>query len=76
MEFKGTKGEWTIQEIENTKLTNIKSNKSDWFVAEDVLIKDAQLIATAPKLLKDLIDLVWLVEKGATSEEITERILE
>jgi len=35
---------------------------------------NAKLIASAPLLLSDLCDLVWLIESGATQEELEERI--
>lgn len=38
--------------------------------------RNAELISIAPKMHSDLTDLIWLVEQGATQEELKERILE
>lgn len=48
------------------------------YAGENVLERKAntQLIATAPELLKDAIDLLQLVKNHATREEIQERIYE
>ena len=56
MEFKGTKGKWTIQnQGTDSVLKNITCREySDWFVAESILYYDAKLIAAAPELLKAL----------------------
>ena len=35
---------------------------------------NALLISKAPEMLQDLIDIVWLIEMGATLEELNERI--
>lgn len=37
--------------------------------------KNAKLLTKSPELLSDLNDLVWLIQNGATIEEIQERAL-
>lgn len=54
-EKKFTKGPWKVRlrpEISN--LAEIVSERSNWFVAEEILKCDANLIAAAPDLLKEL----------------------
>lgn len=84
-EFKGTKGEWTVKEykednyisidlvgrIHNPSLASISPSEE---VYEEATA-NAKLIGASPDLLQDLIDLVWLVDKGATEREITHRII-
>ena len=91
MEFKGTKGEWKVlDEFRNVKILN-KSNQPMFqsdincfddengmhkYYSHNKIMSNAQLIATAPELLKDAIDLLWLVKNHATHEEIQERVYE
>jgi hypothetical protein len=83
METKQTKGEWYVSDIpqEDGKYIYTKENP---FSAIARVYKgenphstnaeaNAKLIAHSPLLLQDLNDLVWLIEQGATIEEIQER---
>jgi hypothetical protein len=53
MEFNGTQGEWKVRKT--GKLNDVyNQEESNWFIAQDINPYDAQLIATAPELLKEL----------------------
>lgn len=65
-EFKGTKGEWKVsEEINGSERICIESESNDNFIdcwglnltTEDEMISNAKLIASAPVLLKALIEL-------------------
>lgn len=81
-EFKGTKGKWDLQK--KTPYTKViysyKSNAEIARVFEEGFINKAQmeanakLIACAPEIFLDLVDLVWLIDNRATYEELIERI--
>lgn len=80
--FKGTKGEWKIEN--NVIYQLLKNQRSEPRICKvsdcheigySEMEANAKLIASAPTMKDDIIDLIWLVEKGATPEEINERIL-
>jgi len=88
--FKGTKGKWEVSiafegETENIHIKssgnlltvedfNGKAVAIIGRIGEEEQEANARIIASAPLLLSDLNDLVWLIEKGATQEELEERI--
>jgi uncharacterized protein YgbK (DUF1537 family) len=54
-DFKGTKGEWVIENRKSSNLKDISCREfTNYFVAESILEKDAQLISAAPDLLEAL----------------------
>lgn len=68
MKFKGTKGEWKIsvyETIHGTKSTEIHFGNDGECVAEHVAnMHDAQLIASAPELLKALVGVLNIVNES------------
>jgi hypothetical protein len=51
-----TQGEWETKENGGKgELVGITSPKSNWFIAEEVLKKDASFIAAAPTIIRDLL---------------------
>ena len=49
-----TLGNWSIKESGLGDI-DIISDRSNWFIAKDVLIHDARLIVAAPEMLEELI---------------------
>lgn len=89
MEFKGTRGSWKkIKTTGRKKDTDafwksiISENGNTicevkgihYGIPNNETISNALLISKAPELLSDLNDIVWLIERGATMEELEERI--
>ncbi len=63
-----TQGEWETKENGGKgELVGITSPKSNWFIAEEVLKKDASFIAAAPTIIRDL-----LAEVERLQDEINE----
>ena len=62
MEFKGTKGEWTLHHEHSPKLLVIKEDYSE-DICECLLEADAKLISCAPELLNVVIELHTLLEE-------------
>jgi hypothetical protein len=82
MGFKGTKGKWKLIEGNKDTFSKVKIGRrvldlstlgipSTKYKEE---IANAKLISCALELLTDLNDIVWLIERGATMEELEERI--
>jgi hypothetical protein len=81
MDNKHTPGPWMVRENGGKgELVGIYANDSSWFIAEEILLKNAELIAKAPELLEEntrlkadnkcLTDLVKIREKqGARAGE-------
>ena len=57
---KHSQGPWRLIKHNGCNLYGGKSPSSDWFIFENALEKDANLIAAAPELLEALQDLVHL----------------
>jgi hypothetical protein len=78
-EFKGTKGKWEVnpRASRNVRCNNLTvANCSQGQDGENEIEEkhNALLISKSPEMLQDLIDIVWLIEMGATLEELNERI--
>jgi hypothetical protein len=78
MEFKFTKGKWHFDK-EKAKVFKEDGNTLCVCYYSNIINKEecepnALLISKSPELLTDLNDLVWLIEQGATIEELQERI--
>mgnify|MGYP003418902996 CR=1 FL=1 len=82
--FKGTKGKWKIDlKYNSDERVRIINNKNNGFIdvwkLGEITIEEmqanAKLIALAPEMWQDLVDIIWLVEQCASYEEIQERVL-
>jgi len=80
-EFKGTKGKWTSFKpqdgngfvyVNNEYLTT--GTIATCYGDGEEPKANALLISKAPEMLQDLIDIVWLIDMGATTEELHKRI--
>jgi len=55
MTSKHTAGTWTVAENGGKgDLVGVKSDRSTWFIAEEMLEEDAKLVAAAPDMLEAL----------------------
>jgi hypothetical protein len=83
-EFKGTKGKWSTNKLsildENRRvisqcyLMTFEHDKRGIQIPDTIGYFNALLISKAPEMLQDLIDIVWLIDMGATTEELHKRI--
>jgi len=85
-EFKGTKGEWRNNDlsilsdankmIAGCYLMNFDHDVRGSRIPDLEGVANAKLISCAPEYHTELVDLVWLIESGATIEELQERIVQ
>jgi hypothetical protein len=81
-EFKFTKGKWYISQekhiwCNNSKIADCSNNQQSTIYRQksnEEMGANALLISKAPEMLQDLIDIVWLIDMGATTEELHKRI--
>jgi hypothetical protein len=78
--FRGTRGKWEINpkasrnvRCNNLTIANCSSGQNGESEIEEK--HNALLISKSPEMLEDLTDIVWLIEQGATLEELTERVI-
>lgn len=74
MKTKFTKGKWGVTRNGSAVIVEFPIQICLMEKSNPQSLHNALLISKAPLLFSDLLDIVWLVEKGATYEEVQERI--